>query len=89
MAGPLAGLVRCFAQQAEGTASIKGEAQLKKKKNWVEEGHLTPETDHPAETGPTPGQVALRPYSDSLIREQQAQRENCSKIKSTTETAAW
>lgn len=26
MAGPLAGLVRCFAQQAEGTDSSKGES---------------------------------------------------------------
>lgn len=69
--------------------AAKGKA-IKKiiKKKWVEEGHLTPETDHPAETHPAPGQVALRSYTESLIRKQQGQRENCSKIKPPAETAA-
>lgn len=38
------------------------------KKIGLEEGHSNPETDQPAEIDLAPGQVALRPYSDSLIR---------------------
>lgn len=52
--------------KVDDTDSMKGKVQFKK--NWVEEGRSNSEIDQPAEIDPAPGQVALRPYSDSLIR---------------------
>jgi len=57
----------------------------------VEEGHTSPERDHPAETNPAPGQVAFRSHSHGLTREQGSERKlqqnqtinwNCSSVSS-------